>query len=230
MTLNRGFGVLFAGLAAGAWLTLSLQASSLQMAMGITAGVYLLSWVTMLVAMMLPATAPLALAYGRVVRSRGGGQFSALPFTVGYLMLWTLSGIVPFAVFAGSRGLVAGMGGTPLGTAAVAAVLAAAGLYQLSPLKGVCLRACRSPLGFLATHDFDRGPLGGVLAGIEHGAYCLGCCWALMTLLTVVGLMNLAWMAVLAILILAEKNWRHGAELAKAAGAGMLLGAIVMLL
>jgi predicted metal-binding membrane protein len=120
------------------------------------------------------------------------------------------------------------MTASPLGHLALAGVLALAGLYQLSPLKGACLRACRSPIGFVMHHNFDSGAVGGLLAGASHGAFCLGCCWALMAVLTVAGLMSLPWMAVLAVLILAEKNWRHGLGLSRVAGVGMVLSGILV--
>jgi predicted metal-binding membrane protein len=178
--------------------------------------------------MMLPATAPLAVAYGRVAQARGGGRLAALPFSAGYMLLWTAAGLLPLAVFIWTRGAVAGMTASPLGHLALAGVLALAGLYQLSPLKGACLRACRSPLGFVMHHNFDSGAVGGLLAGASHGAFCLGCCWALMAVLTVAGLMSLPWMAVLAVLILAEKNWRHGLGLSRVAGVGMVLSGILV--
>lgn len=219
-------------LAAAAWWALALQSRGMAMAMAmdVSVPVYLATWMVMLAAMMLPATAPLAVAYGRITQARGGGRLAALPFSAGYLLLWTAAGLVPLAVFVWSRGIVAGMGASSLGAPALGAVLVGAGLYQLSPWKGACLRACRSPLGFVVGHDFDRGALGGLRAGAAHGAFCLGCCWALMAVLTIVGLMSLPWMAVLAVLILAEKNWRHGGGLAQAAGITMVLGGILVAL
>jgi predicted metal-binding membrane protein len=200
------------------------------MTMDISIPVYLATWVTMLAAMMLPATAPLAVAYGRVAQSRGGGRLAALPFSAGYLLLWTAVGLGPLAVFVWSRGLVAGMAGSRLGPLALSGVLVVAGLYQLSPWKGACLRACRSPIAFVMGHDFDSGAVGGLRAGGAHGAFCLGCCWALMAILMVTGLMSLPWMAALSVLILAEKNWRHGAGLGRVAGLAMVLGAIMVAL
>ncbi|WP_338178409.1 DUF2182 domain-containing protein [Candidatus Dormiibacter inghamiae] len=228
--LNLGFGGALLGLAAVAWYLLVIQSPAMAMTMDITIPVYLGIWVTMLAAMMLPATAPLAVAYGRVAQARGGGRLAALPFSVGYMLLWTAAGLVPLAIFIWTRGAVAGMTASPLGHLALAGVLALAGLYQLSPLKGACLRACRSPLGFVMHHNFDSGAVGGLLAGASHGAFCLGCCWALMAVLTVAGLMSLPWMAVLAVLILAEKNWRHGLGLSRVAGVGMVLSGILVAL
>jgi predicted metal-binding membrane protein len=228
--LDLGFGGALLALAAAAWYLLVAQSPAMGRMIGISVPVYLAIWVTMLAAMMLPATAPLAMAYGQVVRARGGGRLAALPFSAGYLLLWTAAGLVPLALFLWTRGAVAGMAASPLGHLALAVVLAVAGLYQLSPLKGACLRACRSPLGFVMHHDFESGAPGGLLAGAAHGAFCLGCCWALMAVLTVAGLMSLPWMAVLAVLILAEKNWRHGIGLSRVAGLGMVAGGVLVAL
>jgi predicted metal-binding membrane protein len=226
--LNMGLGAALLGLAAAAWYALVLQSPGMGMAMDISIPVYLTTWVTMLAAMMLPATAPLAIAYARVAQATGAGRLAALPFSAGYLLLWTAAGVVPLAVFVWSRGLVAGMTASRLGPLALGGVLLVAGLYQLSPWKGACLRACRSPVGFVMSHDFESGAVGGFLAGAAHGAFCLGCCWALMAILTVAGFMSLPWMAALAILILAEKNWRYGQELARVMGVVMVVAAIVV--
>ena len=109
-------------------------------------------------------------------------------------------------------------------------MLLGAGLYQFTPWKRACLRACRTPLGFMMTHNFGSGTPGAFKAGLAHGAYCLGCCWALMAVLVVVGLMNLVWMAALALVFLAEKNWRHGVWLNRVAGTAVaLVGCAVLL-
>ena len=94
-----------------------------------------------------------------------------------------------------------------------------AGAYQFTAWKRLCLDKCQSPFTFIVTHDFDGGMRGALRAGIQHGAFCLGCCWALMTVLLVVGLMNLGWMVGLFLVLSAEKSWRHGLLLAKIAGA-----------
>jgi predicted metal-binding membrane protein len=108
-------------------------------------------------------------------------------------------------------------------------VLVVAGIYQFTPWKGACLKTCRTPLTFIMTHDFGSGSRGAVQAGASHGAWCLGCCWALMSVLVVVGLMNLVWMAGLALIFLLEKNWRHGVAVSRIAGTGVaLLGAAVL--
>ena len=98
-----------------------------------------------------------------------------------------------------------------------------AGAYQLTPLKNICLRACRTPIDFILSHDFRRGAPGAFAAGVAHGAFCLGCCWALMAILLVFGLMNLAWMAVLSAVFLLEKNWSRGVALSRAIGLGLAI-------
>ena len=109
------------------------------------------------------------------------------------------------------------------------AILIAAGAYQLTPWKGKCLSHCRSPLGFLMTNWRD-GKLGAFQMGIHHGAFCLGCCWALMCVLFVVGVMNLVWVAALTGFVLIEKTGPAGVIIARAAGAAMVLLGIVAIL
>ena len=112
----------------------------------------------------------------------------------------------------------------PLG----AAILIAAGIYQLTPFKGTCLTHCRSPLGFLMSHWRD-GASGALRMGLAHGSYCLGCCWALMCVLFVVGVMNLMWVAAIAIFVLMEKIGPAGTLVARAAGVAMIVMGIYVL-
>jgi predicted metal-binding membrane protein len=206
--------------AAAAWAFTAQQAASMSgmggMAM-LGAGLFLVIWVVMMVAMMFPSTAPMVLTHARVVRSRGEGSLPTVAFVLGYLMVWTAAGLVPLAIIqlAGSSLVTPLAGWLPrLG----GAVILAAGAYQLTPLKNVCLSHCRSPLGFILTHDFGGGSPAAVRAGISHGQYCLGCCWALMAVLAVLGLMNLAWMAVFAVVFFLEKNWSRGVMLSRVVG------------
>lgn len=189
---------------------------------GMAAPAFLAMWVWMMVAMMLPAVGPVVLAHRRVVQARGEGPLPTVAFVGGYLLAWTVIGLVPLAAFLAFRNLPATAGGGPWLRLLAGSVLVVAGAYQFTPIKDVCLRACRSPLGFVMTHDFGRGATGALRAGLSHGAYCVGCCWALMSLLVIVGLMNLVWMAVLAVIFLAEKNWRYGAVLTRAAGVAVI--------
>lgn len=190
--------------------------------------VFMVMWVTMMVAMMLPTIAPIVLLHRMVIRRRGEGLVPTVAFCSGYLVIWTLVGIVPLATLIGFRHL-ADDGATWV-TRTGGIVLLLAGLYQFTGWKDTCLRACRSPLTFLVTHDFGRGSAGAFGVGLSHGLYCLGCCWALMAVLFVVGLMNLAWMAVIAVVFLAEKNWRHGVGLTKVVGTAVMgFGAAVLI-
>jgi predicted metal-binding membrane protein len=193
------------------------------------AGLFLVTWVVMMVAMMFPATVPMVLTHARVVRSRGEGSLPTVAFVLGYLVIWAAAGLVPLAIIQAAGSSIAAplSGWLPrLG----GAVVLAAGVYQLTPLKNVCLSHCRSPLGFILTHDFGGGTRSAAKAGASHGLFCLGCCWALMAVLAVVGLMSLPWMAALTVLILAEKNWSHGMGLARVAGAVMVAGGSVAVL
>jgi predicted metal-binding membrane protein len=216
--------------AAAAWLVTAQQATS--MGMGgmamLGAGLFLVTWVVMMVAMMFPAVAPMVLAHATVVRSRGEGIIPTAVFVLGYLAVWTAVGLVPLAMIQllGSSFVSPGSGWLPR---AGGAIIAIAGLYQLTPLKNACLRACRSPIGFMLSHDFGGGNPAAARAGLSHGLYCVGCCWSLMAVLGVLGLMNLAWMAVFAVLFFLEKTWRYGVPLARVSGvACVLLGLAVI--
>ncbi len=192
------------------------------------APVFMAMWLTMMAAMMLPTVAPMVLAHHMVVGARGEGWLPTAIFIAGYLAVWTAIGLVPLLAFLGFRGLMAPTPGWVTPVAGI--VLVVAGFYQFTPWKGACLKACRTPLNFIMTHDFERGSRGAALAGASHGAWCLGCCWALMSVLVVVGLMNLVWMAGLALVFLLEKNWRHGVAVSRIAGTGVaLLGVAVLI-
>ena len=217
--------------AAAAWLLTVQQAASMAgmggMAM-LGAGLFLVTWVLMMVAMMFPTIAPMVLTHASIVRSRGEGTSPTVAFVLGYLVVWSAVGLVPLAVIQ--------LLGSPVASPVISwlprlagATLVVAGAYQFTPLKNVCLKACRSPLGFMLTHDFGGGSPAAVRAGMSHGLYCLGCCWALMAVLAVVGLMNVAWMAVIAVVFFLEKNWRYGVMLSRISGvACVILGLAVI--
>jgi predicted metal-binding membrane protein len=193
----------------------------------VAAPLFMAMWLAMMVAMMLPTVAPMVLAHRMVVLKRGEGWLPTASFVCGYLAVWAAIGVVPLLALLGFRGL---MDPTPTWVAPVGGLaLVAAGVYQFTPWKGACLRACRSPLNFILTHDFRRGSHGAALAGASHGAWCLGCCWALMSVLVVVGLMNLVWMVTLSLVFLLEKNWRHGVAVSRVAGATVALFGILVL-
>jgi predicted metal-binding membrane protein len=185
------------------------------MSFDMAAPVFLAMWTTMMVAMMFPTIAPIVLLHRMVIRKREASQAVTLAFAGGYLAVWAAVGVIPLFVLIAFRS-VAGNGTWVHRAGGV--VLVIAGVYQFTPWKQACLRACRTPLTFLMTHDFGAGWWGAFRVGVSHGLYCLGCCWALMAVLFVVGLMNLAWMAAIAVVFLAEKNWRHGVGLTRVVG------------
>jgi predicted metal-binding membrane protein len=231
---------LLLGLAAVAWAITARQAFDMgsmvsglaqvgqRMPNDMAAPVFIAMWLAMMAAMMLPTVAPMVLAHHMVISARGEGWLPTAVFVAGYLAVWTAIGLLPLLAFLGFRNL---MDPTPGWVTPVAGiVLLAAGIYQFTPWKGACLKACRSPLNFIMTHDFGRGSRAAVRAGASHGAWCLGCCWALMSVLVVVGLMNLVWMAGLALVFMLEKNWRRGVAVSRIAGTGVaLLGVAVLL-
>jgi len=214
--------------AAAAWLFTINQAGSMTMGglamMG--AGLFLITWLVMMVAMMFPSVAPMTLAFASVSRSRGHGSAPTAAFVTGYLIVWTAAVLIPLAVLQVMNQVWI----TPPSwlPRAGGAVIILAGIYQFSPLKDACLRACRSPLGFILTHDFGGGPASAVRAGASHGLYCLGCCWALMAVLSVLGLMNIAWMAVIAAVFFIEKNVRRGEMLPRLVGVACVVGGLAI--
>ena len=227
---------LLLGFAAAAWwmtlgnareMSMMVQGlASVGAAMPFDAGVlvFLGMWTTMMVGMMFPTIAPIVLLHRMVLRRSGAGVAPTVGFVAGYLMIWAASGLVPLAVLISFRHLAEGSTWI-----VAAAVLVVAGAYQFTRWKETCARACRSPLTFLATHDFGSGPYGALRTGISHGLYCLGCCWALMAVLLVVGLMNLTWMAAIAVIFLAEKHWRRGGLLAKVVGTALIFLGLAVL-
>ncbi len=160
-------------------------------------------WVVMMAAMMFPSLAPTVALYSRMTKSRSA--LAPFAFTSGYLVAWASVGVLAFTV-ASVGGTLAGgvLAWDHAGRWIAGATLLVAAIYELTPLKDVCLGKCRSPLGFLLGSWRD-GPIGGLKMGLRHGAWCIGCCWALMASLFALGVMSLAWMAVVAGLIAFEK-------------------------
>lgn len=169
-------------------------------------------WVIMMVGMMLPSATPMILLFATVNRRRRSQGEAVTPpvvFAVGYLAMWSAFSFVATLLQWGLHrtGLLSPMMTT---TSALLGgmTLIAAGIYQWTPLKTTCLRHCQSPLLFISTH-WRSGPSGAFRMGWTHGRYCLGCCWILMCLLFVGGIMNLLWIAGLAVFVLVEKVWHH---------------------
>lgn len=177
-------------------------------------------WWVMMIAMMIPAAAPTILLYARSVgATRGTTRPATGAFVSGYLLAWggfSLAATTLQMMLEGS-GILGRMTMASESNALSGAIFLAAGVYQLSPLKQSCLRHCRDPARFLM-HQFRPGPVGAMRMGILHGSYCVGCCWLLMALLFVGGVMNLAWIALLTVFVAAEKLLRHGRRIAIGAG------------
>jgi len=177
-------------------------------------------WTVMMVAMMLPSAAPVVLLFAALER-RSGRLGRTAAFVAGYLVLWSAFSAVATALqWALQLLAVTNAAGPALGLFG-AALVGAAGLYQLTPLKRACLAYCRSPVDAIAGH-WRPGRFGAFQMGASHGLYCLGCCWLLMGLLFVSGVMNLLWVALLALLVLAEKLMPAGARLARWSGVALL--------
>jgi predicted metal-binding membrane protein len=195
--------------------------------------VVFLMWAVMMVAMMLPSAAPVTLLVASIARKRreAGGirGISTAPFVLGYLVVWL--GFAATATVLQWRLDAAGLLSETMALASMAVaggVLVVAGIYQWTPLKEACLRHCRSPLAFLMQHWRD-GALGALASGARHGVYCFGCCWMLMVLLFVGGIMNLAWIAGIALLVLIEKTLPWGGRMARATGAVLVVWGAVTL-
>ncbi len=197
--------------------------------------IMLAMWWVMMIAMMLPSAAPAVLLYARVRRhGREDETASAAPtaaFVLGYLVAWLAFSAAATALQAGLEkiGLIDRMMMWSTDRTLTAAFLLAAGIFQLSPLKSVCLEHCRTPVEFLTRH-WRQGRLGALRMGLQHGAYCVGCCWLLMALLFAGGVMNLIWIAGLTILVLVEKLAPHGGRTAKAIGLLLIVAGTYVLL
>jgi predicted metal-binding membrane protein len=173
-------------------------------------GFWVTAWVVMMAAMMFPSIAPMVVMQVRIEEGkRENGRpteaGTTAVFVGGYLLTWTAAGLIGYAIIDGGRALDLGFLAWDSGGPYVAgAVIVAAGLYQLTPLKDVCLRHCRSPMMFLLTH-WRPGRVGALRMGIEHGGWCVGCCWGLMAALFALGVMSIGWMVLVAALIATEK-------------------------
>jgi len=187
-------------------------------------GLTVLMWTVMMVAMMLPTASPMIVTFATVNRRRATSETPPVPtavFLTGYLVAWSAFSLLAAGAQWGLQ-RAALLAPTTLEAAprVGGVLLLAAGIYQFTPLKRVCLARCQSPVGFVLT-EWREGPRGAFIMGLRHGAFCVGCCWALMALLFVAGVMNLLWVAALAALVLAEKlvpserlmSWTAGALL-----------------
>ncbi|MEU6421336.1 DUF2182 domain-containing protein [Streptomyces spiralis] len=213
--------------AAAAWVWVVTRWGGMQAmpgTMGLGLPAFLAVWTLMMAAMMLPATASVAALYARTIIVRRTPRM--VVFTVAYLLVWAAAGLPAYALAAG-LGRAASLPATA-GTAVAAAVFAVGGVYQLTPLKDRCLAKCRSPVGLMLRYASYPGRSRDLRAGAHHGAFCLGCCWSLMTLLAVFGVMNLWAMVVLAAVITAEKLAPAGRLVARAVGIASIALAVAV--
>jgi predicted metal-binding membrane protein len=208
------------------------ERSTLDLTAGMSAGLFLAMWVVMMAAMMFPTAAPMVLMFARVhagKRRRGQSFVPTWVFTAAYLALWTAFGVIAYLLAAAGSAQLrqsAWLAGNAARIGGVALVLA--GVYQLTPLKRVCLRHCRSPLAFVMQH-WREGRAGSFLMGLRHGMYCLGCCWLLFVLLFPIGVMNVAAMLLVTALVFAEKVLPAGERTARVAAAALIgYGALVL--
>ncbi len=190
------------------------------------------AWVLMIAAMMLPTTFPLLAMFRRITGARPDAGALAVRVVAGFLAVWIAFGIAAHLVDAGIRWAAAGSGWFVAHGALIgAAVLAGAGLFQWSALKYRCLDECRTPFGFVASRWHGVSPSREALRiGVDHGVFCVGCCWALMLTMFVVGIGSVGWMLALAALMAAEKNLPFGRHLRTPVGLALLAGSAVILL
>jgi predicted metal-binding membrane protein len=247
--LDRGTvvtGALLLAAAAVAWVGVIAQGAGMGVAtmappgdvggmpvagLGTNGVAFVLAWGVMMAAMMLPSATPMIALYGSVARNRaptGRRAPSTVLFALTYLLVWLAFGIPIYGLSLG----VAQLASTSAAVKAllpygVALVLVAAGLFQFSPLKRVCLRACRSPLGFLLGH-WQPGTRGALQLGLRHALNCLGCCWALMAVLVVAGAMGLPWVLLIAVVVFAEKVLPFGEWTARITGAALVVLGILV--
>ena len=189
-------------------------------------------WSVMMVAMMVPSATPMILAFVTVNQRRQAVNRPFVPVTIflfGYLAVWTaFSAAATLAEWGLHQAAMLSTTMTATSTALNGGLLIAAGIFQWTPMKRACLKGCRSPLSFLMS-EWRDGAGGAFVMGLRHGAYCVGCCWFLMALLFVAGVMNLLWVAVIALFVMAEKINPKGELLARVAGVGLVIaGAALM--
>ncbi|MGH6901887.1 MAG: DUF2182 domain-containing protein [Geminicoccaceae bacterium] len=218
MTAERMGGMAMAGMSAGGW---SLEG----------AVVFVAVWTVMMAAMMLPAAAPMILIFASAQARRE--RHAAVPtwiFTAGYLLVWLAAGLLVYVLVQIGSDLATRLTSADRASwapLALGATLVAAGLYQFTPIKRVCLTHCRSPFAFVAQHWRD-GRAGALQMGLRHGAYCLGCCWALFAVMVAAGIMSLAWMLLLTLVVFIEKVLPQGRRASPMIGIALVvLGLLV---
>jgi predicted metal-binding membrane protein len=210
-------------LSAAAWAVTAARMEGMDMGPGSDLGslsFYVGAWVVMMAAMMFPSISPMVRTYALVQRSRyarrglGEPTVPIVAFVAGYILTWTVFGLAAYATFDLLRALdIEAFSWDEGGPYLAGGAIVAAAMYQLTPLKDACLSRCRGPLDFL-TERWRDGVVGALRLGLEHGAWCVGCCWALMVALFALGVMSVAWMVFIAALIAVEKllPWKQRAN------------------
>jgi predicted metal-binding membrane protein len=223
-------------LAAAAWGLLIWQAAvmdeEMSLTMGLSAPLWIALWIAMMVAIMFPTAAPMVMLFARVHAKKAERGQPFVPtwiFASSYLIVWSAVGLLAYtAAVAGDAVADESMWVVGNAPRIGGGLLIAAGAYQLSPLKYVCLNKCRSPMSFILTSWRD-GYGGSFRMGLEHGVYCLGCCWLLFAILFPLGMMNIAVLALITLLIFAEKSTPIGRQVAALAAVGLIVyGAVVI--
>lgn len=231
---------LLMSLAAGSWVLLiwpglALGSEAMNHAgptMGLAAPLFAAAWIVMMIAMMFPSAAPMVIAFHTVQagkRARGEAFVATWVFVAAYVLVQAVSGVVAYggAITAETFADAASLTGAQAARIG-GALLIVAGLYQVSPWKDACLTKCRTPMSFIV--NSWRDGLGGALRmGVEHGVYCLGCCWLLCVILFPLGIMNVAVMAGVTLLIFAEKSFRNGERIARIAAAALVIYGLIVL-
>lgn len=226
----------WAYLASGAGMDTEMMADMPDMAptpwTPLYAALLFVMWWVMMIAMMAPSAAPTVLLYATVKRKQETASCAAMDawiFLAGYLVTWAGFSVVAVLVqWALERFGLLSMAMASTSSILGGLILLAAGLYQFTPLKRACLRYCESPLMFLSRH-WRPGTRGAFHMGLRHGGYCVGCCWFLMALLFVSGVMNLVWIIAIALYVAGEKLLPFGPRLSRAAGGALILSGTIML-
>lgn len=224
------------GLAAAAWAVLIWQGSEMDgemsLTMGMNSALFIALWIVMMVAVMFPTAAPMIMMFARIhngKRAKGQNFVPTWIFALAYLLVWSVTGVAAYGIAVlGDRLADESMWVMDNAPRIGGGLLIAAGLYQLSPLKDVCLGKCRTPMSFILTSWRD-GRWGSFRMGIDHGVFCLGCCWLLFLILFPLGMMNVLVLAAITALIFAEKSTAWGKQIARAAAVALIAyGAVVI--
>lgn len=238
LTVQRSIilGVLLI-LTIAAWVLLIWQGAGMEAdmamtspTMGLRAPLFLATWVVMMVAMMFPAAAPMILTFHTVQqrkRERREAFVSTWVFVAAYLAVWALAGGAAYAAALAAEAIATRAELSPAAAARTGGALLT-GIYQITPLKDVCLSKCRTPLSFIMT-SWREGVTGALRMGALHGAWCLGCCWLLFAILFPLGLMNIGAMAVITIIVFAEKTLPWGYAAARGTALALIIYGVVVL-